>query len=134
MRRAIASSTERTDEKNASRMRWGSSPSLCEDASTGPSIPSRRPTVAARRSGGSACSWPEKFISAPTAASSFSQAASVVSPSTMPASARITSPSAQYTIPEPYGRQRPSRKVGGGWRWPSQRSSSWRRRDLPTPA
>ncbi len=101
--------------------------------SSGASMPSNRPITAARRSGGSARS-PEICISESTEASSFAHASSVLSPSRMPASARITSASAQYTIPEPYGRQRPSRKVGGGWRWPSSRSSSWRRRDLPTPA
>ena len=54
----------------------------------------------------------EYTMSASMAVSSFSQASSPLSPSTIPASARITSPSAQYTIPEPYGRQRPSRNIG----------------------
>ena len=51
-----------------------------------------------------------------------------------PASARITSPSAQYTMPEPYGRQRPSRNVGRRLALGQPRSNSRSRRDLPTPA
>ena len=96
----MPSITERTAEKKLSRMRCGSSPSSWF-ASTGASMPSRRPTTAARLSAGSACSEDEKVIRPSTVPSSLSHASSALSPSTMPASARITSPSAQYTMPEP---------------------------------
>ena len=119
LRRAIASITDRTAEKNTSRMRCGSSLSDCEmlerrlDAEQPPDHggPALGRLGHARRRSPSSDS---------TEASSFAQASSVLSPSRMPASARITSASAQYTIPEPYGRQRPSRKVGGGWRCAEQ--------------
>ena len=58
-------------------------------------MPSSRPITAARRSGGSACSAAEICIRPSIEASSFAHASSVLSPSTIPASARITSPSAQ---------------------------------------
>ena len=127
--------TERTAEKKLSRMRCGSSPSGWRDlqrrldAEQPPDhgraplcaarpAPSRRERHQARRPWRAACPTPARRCRRRRC----------------PASARITSPSAQYTIPDPYGRQRPSRNVGGGWRSASRRSSSCRRRDLPTPA
>ena len=88
-----ASIAARTAEKNASRSFCGSSSST-GPASSGTSMPSRRATSAARRS--TASRSPSSRSRSPQAYSLiFSQAWSALSSSRIPASARITSPSAQ---------------------------------------
>ena len=96
LRRPIASIPNRTAEKKDSRMRAGSITSAVP-GSSGTSIPSSRPIRAARRS--RASGWTSSVSVSPSRwdmpVRSLSQAASEESPSTMPNSARTTSPSAQ---------------------------------------
>ena len=107
---AIASMPPRRAARKDSRMRSGSSSS--GTSSGGTSTPSSRPISAASRSE----VLPSPPISSPTYERSLPQASSEESDSTIPHSSRSTSPSAQNTMPLPYGRQRPVRTVGcDGW-------------------
>ena len=133
LRRAIASITDRTAEKKTSRMRCGSSPSDC-------GMLERRLDAEQPPDHGGAALGRLGLLAGDL--SSGRRPRQAASPTPPPCCRRRgcrprrgsprRAPSTRF--PSRTGRQRPSRKVGGGWRWPSRRSSSWRRRDLPTPA